>query len=319
MDRVNGADHFDIGGGRRGFRSQNALLGIPGTEVTDDWLNGAQEEIMAVIEKTGQVPTGDRLTQLLEGIRSQVLNFGTDTGTADAMTVTLDPVLLAYQAGFEIRVLKAGAGNTAADPTINISGLGAKAVKRRDGTAVEAGDLPANALIDLLYDGTNFRVMSILRSDIASDPPPPPGYFFARGAVDTNVGANTWTKVTLGDEVNDPDGWFNPATSRFTPLKPGLFLVGGSVNFGSHSDLPTTGARIYHNGIVTNGGFPTTVFGSQSTSLASGSVQVVCGVTTVDGIDDYLELYAYKGTTAANNYVASGARFWGYYLGPLPS
>jgi|EndMetStandDraft_5_1072996.scaffolds.fasta_scaffold2137933_1 hypothetical protein len=53
MDRINGADWVDIGGGRHGFRSQNAAAGVPGTEVTDVWLNNLQEEVAGIIEDAG--------------------------------------------------------------------------------------------------------------------------------------------------------------------------------------------------------------------------------------------------------------------------
>jgi len=53
MDRVNGADWVDIGGGRRGFRSQSLVDGVSGTEVTAPWLNAVQENLMKVIEEAG--------------------------------------------------------------------------------------------------------------------------------------------------------------------------------------------------------------------------------------------------------------------------
>lgn len=53
MDRINGANTVDIGGGRRGFRSQNAGAGLAGTEVTAAWLNAIQENIAKVIEEAG--------------------------------------------------------------------------------------------------------------------------------------------------------------------------------------------------------------------------------------------------------------------------
>ena len=53
MDRVNGANTVDIGGGRRGFRSQNAAAGIAGTEVTAKFMNDVQEEICKVIAEAG--------------------------------------------------------------------------------------------------------------------------------------------------------------------------------------------------------------------------------------------------------------------------
>lgn len=56
MDRVNGADFVDIGGGRRGFRSQNLGDGVAGTEVTAAFLNGAQESLVGTIETAGLAP-----------------------------------------------------------------------------------------------------------------------------------------------------------------------------------------------------------------------------------------------------------------------
>ncbi|HEV2501594.1 MAG TPA: DUF2793 domain-containing protein [Mesorhizobium sp.] len=69
MDRINGADWVDIGGGKRGYRSQNAAAGIPGTEVTDVWLNNVQEEILKVIEGAGLVANEADRTQLWQALQ----------------------------------------------------------------------------------------------------------------------------------------------------------------------------------------------------------------------------------------------------------
>ncbi|WP_054312927.1 DUF2793 domain-containing protein [Mesorhizobium sp. 1M-11] len=73
MDRVNGQDYVDIGGGRRGFRSQNKLAGVAGTEVTDTFLNNIQEEILKVIEAAGIVPSAADMTQLWQALNLMVL------------------------------------------------------------------------------------------------------------------------------------------------------------------------------------------------------------------------------------------------------
>lgn len=70
MDRVNGTDWVDIGGGRRGFRSQNAAAGIAGTEVTEKILNDIQEEICAVIENSGFELDPENQQQLWEALLS---------------------------------------------------------------------------------------------------------------------------------------------------------------------------------------------------------------------------------------------------------
>lgn len=69
MDRVNGLDFVDIGAGRRGFRSQNKLAGIVGTEVTSVFLNNVQEEILKVIEASGQDPSAVDDTQLWQALQ----------------------------------------------------------------------------------------------------------------------------------------------------------------------------------------------------------------------------------------------------------
>ncbi|WP_024896823.1 DUF2793 domain-containing protein [Brucella rhizosphaerae] len=70
MDRVNGNNPVDIGGGRRGFQSQNAAAGVAGTEVTAKYLNDVQEEICAVIENAGLVLDSSNQQQLWEAMQS---------------------------------------------------------------------------------------------------------------------------------------------------------------------------------------------------------------------------------------------------------
>ncbi|MGN6777561.1 hypothetical protein [Rhizobium sp.] len=73
MDRINGAGTIDIGGGRRGFRDENLVAGIEGTEVTALWLNAIQEELLAVIQDAGLAPSAEDWTLLLQALRKQSL------------------------------------------------------------------------------------------------------------------------------------------------------------------------------------------------------------------------------------------------------
>jgi len=252
MDRVNGNNTVDIGGGRRGFKSQNAAAGVAGTEVTDKILNDVQEEICAVIENSGFELDPANQQQLWEALQSiaapgfanrsawlPVLSmatsappigaalgdayiipagasgawathqqklaewtgaswrivatkdghgislpdgrvfekvagtyiekialdvqsgkwaFGTAAGSATAITVALTPVVPAYAAGLAIRLL-VSVSNTG-PTTINVNGLGAKAVQRPDGTALSANDMLAGSILTLVYDGTAFRLVA---------------------------------------------------------------------------------------------------------------------------------------------------------------
>jgi hypothetical protein len=76
MDRINGADTVDIGGGRRGFRDENLVAGVAGTEVTAAFLNGLQEEMMKVVTQAGLAPSDGDWTQLWQAL--QVLGLAAD-------------------------------------------------------------------------------------------------------------------------------------------------------------------------------------------------------------------------------------------------
>ena len=87
-------------------------------------------------------------------------------GTANAITLTPSPAITAYAAGQRFTFI-AGSSNTGAT-TVNISGLGAKDIKRPDATlaALVTGDIVSGALIDIEYDGTRFQLLSWRTSEI---------------------------------------------------------------------------------------------------------------------------------------------------------
>lgn len=86
-------------------------------------------------------------------------SYATSGGTANAQTLTLSPVPSAYVAGMRI-VFKAGATNTGAT-TINVNSLGVKTIKKDVAAAdLDAGDITTGAIIELVYDGTYFQLVS---------------------------------------------------------------------------------------------------------------------------------------------------------------
>ena len=79
-------------------------------------------------------------------------------GTADALTLTCVPAPTSYASGMTIAFYSSAAANTGA-ATVNVNSLGAKAIVRRDGsTALTAGQIAANTLYVMSYDGTSFRL-----------------------------------------------------------------------------------------------------------------------------------------------------------------
>lgn len=90
--------------------------------------------------------------------------YATAGGTANALTATLDPIPAAYAAGMAVR-LKIATSNTGA-ATLNVSGLGAKSIRRADGLELSPGDLTPGQIIHLVYDGVVFRFAGSARSEM---------------------------------------------------------------------------------------------------------------------------------------------------------
>lgn len=85
----------------------------------------------------------------------------TPGGTGDVITLTLVPAITAYVAGMRVHFV-AGANNTGA-VTINVNAVGAVAIERL-GNALASGDIVSGDVIDLIYDGTAFQLMSPRRN-----------------------------------------------------------------------------------------------------------------------------------------------------------
>lgn len=96
------------------------------------------------------------LANLQAGTGTYVATVG---GTADAITLTPSPAIAAYAAGQQFSFIASGANTGAV--TVDVSGLGAKAVTKFGTTALVAGDIPAGVVVDVEYDGTQFQLMGV--------------------------------------------------------------------------------------------------------------------------------------------------------------
>jgi len=84
-------------------------------------------------------------------------NYAADSGSANAYVVTLSGVSTAYNAGLRIQ-FKAANTNSGAS-TLNVNTQGAKNIFF-NGSALSANVIQANAVVDVIYDGTQFQMLS---------------------------------------------------------------------------------------------------------------------------------------------------------------
>lgn len=105
-------------------------------------------------------------TALTDAMRlgDSISNLGiyyTTAGTQPTYTLTPSPAIAAYAAG-QWFLIKIHSANTSGDATINVSALGAKALYNAHAQPLLASELPANAICLIAYDGTQFRILSVM-------------------------------------------------------------------------------------------------------------------------------------------------------------
>lgn len=124
------------------FSDGNPATRSPGTKVTAAFLNAVNKH-----RHDGQAVDG-----------SGALDYAVDTGAANAIVVSLSPVLSGHIPGMPI-VIKVSAENTGST-VINVSGLGDKALKKLGNTDLQSGDLRAGQIITIAYDGVNYQLLA---------------------------------------------------------------------------------------------------------------------------------------------------------------
>ena len=93
----------------------------------------------------------------LDQVQGGAATFITVTGT-DTLTGTTSPALSAYATGNQFSFVVANTNTGAV--TINVDGIGAKAITRTGTTALVAGDMVAGQAVEIIYDGTRFQLVN---------------------------------------------------------------------------------------------------------------------------------------------------------------
>jgi hypothetical protein len=101
-----------------------------------------------------------------DAISAGTVNFAVDTGTADAMQVSL-PRIETYVDGLLVRVRKGPANNTGA-MSMQVNALGMRAIRRPDGSQIGPGDVRAGSQHTLVYDEPNARwtLQTVTQADV---------------------------------------------------------------------------------------------------------------------------------------------------------
>jgi len=124
------------------FINGNPALGIAGTIVTAEFLEGLNTHRHDGVDEDGHGS----------------LDYAVATGSANAYAISLTPALTAHVPGMPIH-FKANFEITGA-ATLAVNGMTAVSIKRRDGSALAAGDIKNGQIVKVIHDGTNYQLQS---------------------------------------------------------------------------------------------------------------------------------------------------------------
>lgn len=141
-------------------RKVNITVPTKTSEITND---------SGFLTSGGTISKANQLTNTrkIDGVNfngtADITHFATCATAAGTAAKTVDVTGFNLVSGARVTV-KFTVTNTAANPTLNVSGTGAKAIKYR-GSAINTGYLAANRVYEFIYDGTDFLFLGDINTD----------------------------------------------------------------------------------------------------------------------------------------------------------
>lgn len=245
--------------------------GVPSTGVEGSYpghaiVTDVEAEILAAIDASGQARNGSDLAQLIQAV-ARGIYVGQFSGSANTLTAAIpnNVVFSALQVGTRITGFVATPNTTGV--TLALIGIGTASgtvqapLLRRDGLALQAGDLPTNQQFEVRWDGSAFRMVGGVASDAASTSAVTLISQALQSNIKTTVFSNaTTTNLTNGAATavvfadNSTPGITNNGAGTFTCYAPGAYLINFNTSIGtvlSSGGSNDVFARILINGVST--------------------------------------------------------------------
>jgi hypothetical protein len=124
--------------------------------------NSPQQSMNMANQKFINCGAGTNATDfaILSQIQGSSFTYAAATGTANAFVVALSPAPSSYTTGMVVRFTSNM--NITGASTLNVNGLGAITITKETTLAMQTGDIITNQLCEVVYDGTNFQLLSNL-------------------------------------------------------------------------------------------------------------------------------------------------------------
>ena len=232
-------------------------------------LNHAPSTTRALHPTTGQVQDG------------AFVWGGTAGGTADALTLTLTPPITAYAEGLTVRFRVGPATNNTTTPTLAINGLEAYTITKYDGTSLSDGDLPANAVVEVVYSNNAWRLMVTTQSQVQGND----GSTTVTSATSVNL-TSASSRVQVVSITTEGKSVFLPDARTIT--------IGGPRFYVRNAGAKTFALRPSNANQVENGGFDTNsvwvlgagweISGGVATKTSGSATDIEQALSTTAGV-----------------------------------
>lgn len=181
------------------FKNRTAPAAKDGSYLEQDWANDREGFFQSLLYAAGieanglvdKVGSSQIFESMLHVIRNQTAQAFTTAGTSTALTLSPVPAISGYAVNQRFCAKFSVASGT--NPTINISGRGAKFLKQYDATGAKiAAVFSSEQISDIVYDGVDCLIMDPLPSgnsaaagivNYYAASAAPSGYLKANGAV----------------------------------------------------------------------------------------------------------------------------------------
>lgn len=209
------------------------------------------------------------------GLQDSSEIYAADGGANDTYVVTLSPIPTGYTTGMVVR-FKANTANTGAC-TLNVNSLGAKTIKKEYNADLENSDIVANQIVSVIYDGTNFQLLS--------------GYYRNKGCVASDTLRESMDTENYQNSSDYVVG--SPNSKSFRINKTGVIRI--KIDMKAPFANDTAYAKIYLNGVATTN--EVTISGASSNVYATSTfsdINVCAGDVILikgKGTDSYSSAY----------------------------
>lgn len=226
------------------------------------WLGAAAYKLKLETAANVEIWTVDNIGG---GDQFGTVQFLTGVSGSDTITATVtSSSFIAYAAGQMFNFVAVGT-NATSSVTLNLNGLGAKSVTKEGSTVLTAGNITTGQMVQVVYDGAKFQLVSNYTVNLSSPPP--------IGNTTPNTGAFTTLNTTgyVGVSTTTPtcavDVTGGIKTSRVAVTTPAA--TDGNIFSGSYTPAQ----------VSTNTNIASVTFGASSYMRVGDMVTVIGSVS----------------------------------------